>query len=346
MSRLDLVAILVHHRTPERILPSVTALRRQASDAGCSMRVVVVDQSGEAPDGDGWLTLRPIDNLGYAGGFNAAVRAAGHAGYYMLMNPDVVLDAGALGRLVEHAQPRGAVGPMLFWDTNFRLVQPPTREPEAPRWLRAVHDVLPLRAARMRRRRWRAQARRHWRAVRPLPTRHLSGACLLIGRAAIDRVGPMDERFRLYYEETDWLRRLWATGGRSFLVPAARGVHEFDASARQEERRDEWFARSEALYRRRYAVGADLPTRDADLPPWNGSARVRAPVIWVELSPFADGVPATAERIELGEPGLLRWSPPAEVADRVAGFSLTLVDETGAERGRYRLDPACRGGSE
>ena len=42
-----------------------------------------------------------------------------------------------------------------------------------------------------------------------------SGACLFLRRAAIGDVGPFDERFFVYYEETDWLirakRRDWHT---------------------------------------------------------------------------------------------------------------------------------------
>lgn len=156
----------------------------------------------------------------------------------------------------------------------------------------------------------------------------------------------MDERYRLYYEETDWLRRLWAMGGRSLLVPGARAVHEFDASAGQEDRRDAWYARSEDLYRTRYRVGVDLSSRAETLPPWSGSALVRRGVIWVELSPFPDGVPAAAERVEVDLSGRLVWSPPPEVADRVVGFSMSLVDEGGSELGRYQLGPAGGDGSE
>ena len=342
MTGCDLAAVVVHYRTPDRIAPTSEALHRQAREAGCTLRVVVVDQSGDAPDPDptgaiGWCTLRPLDNLGYAGGFNAAVRQVPDAAYYLLLNPDVELEEGALSRLMSHALPRGAVGPMLFWDADFRLLQPPTREPETPRWLSMLHGPLPNAAASWHRRRWRARARRHWRARDPLPTRHLSGACLLIGRAALDLVGPMDERFRLYYEETDWLRRLWTAGGRSLLVPSARGVHEFDASASQEDRREEWFAHSESLYRDRYGVGTDLPAHEEELPAWPASLAIGRRRVWLELSPFSSGVPAAAERLDLGSGGRLTWTPPPELAARVSGFSLTVVDERGRELGRYQL---------
>lgn len=334
-----LVAVLVHYRTPERVASVVDSLRSQAHDAGGPIRVVVVDNSGDAPEGDWWRVLRPADNLGYAGGFNAAVRAEPDASHYLLVNPDVVLDEGALATLLDKAQPNGAVGPLLFWDRDFRLLQPPTREPESPAALRALSRVAPQFAQRVRRRSWRSHARRHWRAQRPLPTRYLSGACLLIGRSALELVGPMDERYRLYYEETDWLRRLERAGGMSMLVPSARAVHAFDASASQESRRDEWFGQSEALYRRRYGLGADLPpAAPSRLPSWPGAIPGPREAVWFELSPFDGGVPAAAERLAASPARQLAWTPPEELDARVEGFVLTVVGDNGRELGRYRLD--------
>ena len=40
----------------------------------------------------------------------------------------------------------------------------------------------------------------------------LSGACLLVRRAAIDQVGPMDEAFFMFNEDVDWCRRMKLRG--------------------------------------------------------------------------------------------------------------------------------------
>jgi N-acetylglucosaminyl-diphospho-decaprenol L-rhamnosyltransferase len=51
------------------------------------------------------------------------------------------------------------------------------------------------------------------------------GACFLLRRSAYDEVGPFDERFFLFSEEVDWMRR--ATDARWSVVftPDARCVH-------------------------------------------------------------------------------------------------------------------------
>ena len=54
---------------------------------------------------------------------------------------------------------------------------------------------------------------------------YLTGACLLISRAAWGRVGPFDERYFLYGEEADWQRRARDRGYRIELVDEPGVVH-------------------------------------------------------------------------------------------------------------------------
>jgi GT2 family glycosyltransferase len=56
------------------------------------------------------------------------------------------------------------------------------------------------------------------------------GACLLVRRTAIDQVGPPDEQFFLFSEETDWCFRFRAAGWRVVFLPDAECVHVGGAS--------------------------------------------------------------------------------------------------------------------
>jgi hypothetical protein len=51
------------------------------------------------------------------------------------------------------------------------------------------------------------------------------GAALLIRRDLLERIGRFDERFFLYFEDTDLCRRAWAAGARVMYTPVARFVH-------------------------------------------------------------------------------------------------------------------------
>jgi hypothetical protein len=62
----------------------------------------------------------------------------------------------------------------------------------------------------------------------------LSGACILTPRSVIDRVGGFDPGYFLYYEDTDWCRRVRLAGYRLVYVPGAEIVHYFNQSAKQD----------------------------------------------------------------------------------------------------------------
>jgi hypothetical protein len=51
------------------------------------------------------------------------------------------------------------------------------------------------------------------------------GACMLVRRSAVEEVGPLDERFFLFSEETDWCYRFRGAGWRVVFYPGAEAVH-------------------------------------------------------------------------------------------------------------------------
>ncbi|MFC1798571.1 glycosyltransferase family 2 protein [Thermodesulfobacteriota bacterium] len=53
----------------------------------------------------------------------------------------------------------------------------------------------------------------------------VSGACMLIRRKAIEDVGPMDERFFMYWEDADLCRRMRQKGWKVVYLPLATVIH-------------------------------------------------------------------------------------------------------------------------
>ena len=58
-----------------------------------------------------------------------------------------------------------------------------------------------------------------------------TGALLFIRRAAFEDVGPFDEQFFMYWEETDWLERARAKGWQLVFTPAVAAVHAVGGSS-------------------------------------------------------------------------------------------------------------------
>ena len=60
------------------------------------------------------------------------------------------------------------------------------------------------------------------------------GACLVARRAVLQAVGGFDPRFFMYFEETDWCRRIREAGWDVAYVPAAEVLHHHSRSADQD----------------------------------------------------------------------------------------------------------------
>jgi GT2 family glycosyltransferase len=61
----------------------------------------------------------------------------------------------------------------------------------------------------------------------------LTGCFMLVRREAIEQIGPMDERFFMYFEETDWCYRFRQAGWKVMFTPNAEIVHLGGASSKQ-----------------------------------------------------------------------------------------------------------------
>lgn len=354
---MRIAVILIHYRTPELAALAVEALRRDAGESGLEIEGILVD-NGSDDDGRALLESLPFEridpgaNLGFAGGVNLGV-ARSRAETIVVMNPDVVVLQGCLSALVSALTKGAAVaGPRFYWDETCRLVLPPAEERSRRAELLALLATRDERWAVRARRRWRRHARRHWEARAPLASYALSGSLLALTRAAWNRVGPFDEGFRLYFEETDWLRRAEKLGLPARYVPAAEAIHLHGRSAVQEERSGDWFEESARRFRERHygrwfvklleALDRRLRRRPPlssvlpELEPEAGLDLTLYPFpLWIEASPNRTRFPAAAER--LAAPGT--WSLPLEIVERLAGSELALqiVDARGRELACHRM---------
>lgn len=226
--RAEIAAIVVTYRSAAHLKPLLEGLRREARDV--RLRVVVADNS---PDD---ATLRAArahpdviavptgGNLGYAGGVNAGLEHVGDAESVLVLNPDLRVHPGALRALLAalRADPRrGAVVPRIVDETGA-TTRSLFREPGV---LRALGDAVlgPLWSGRPG---WLSECVRDPRAYeRPRDVDWATGAAVLLSARAVAAVGPWDERFFLYSEETDALRRVRDAGLAVRYEPAAVVAH-------------------------------------------------------------------------------------------------------------------------
>lgn len=238
LDRVDCAIILVAYNSArhiERVLDSLPA----AAD-GLTFRCVVVDNASRdetvavLTSRDDVAVIQAGANLGYAGAINLGRANAGPCRSYLILNPDLVLEPGAITRLREAmAEPRvGVAVPMLLND-DASLYLTLRREPSV---LGAIGDAV-FGARFPRRPAWLGETiRDRRRYATPQDVAWAGGAAMLVADDCGRAVGDWDaSRFFLYSEETDFAARVRHAGYRVRYVPDSRARHEDGGSGRSPE---------------------------------------------------------------------------------------------------------------
>lgn len=148
-------------------------------------------------------------NTGFAKGNNLGIRFAleKFADYVLVLNNDAYLEPSTLETLVSYAEKNRAVGilsPLIFtadkkiWFAGGKID-----------WLRmrTIHDDS--------------------RALKiPYASDYLCGCSLLVSQAVFKKIGLLDEKFFLYYEDADLSIRARKAGFKIRIVPQAQIIHD------------------------------------------------------------------------------------------------------------------------
>lgn len=227
----DVAVVIVSYHCRDDVARCVASVL--ASVHSVAVEVVVVDNG--STDGTvellraGFRAVEVIEmgeNAGFSRANNRGI-AATTARHVLLLNPDTVVDPGALDRLVAFADADPAVGVVAP-----RLVNPDgTDQLTARAFPTAAAAVFGRRSPLTRwfpRNRWstRFLAGRDAAGDEPFRIDWVSGAAMLVPRTVIDRVGGFDEAFFLYWEDADWCRRIHDAGFEVWCEPRARVVHD------------------------------------------------------------------------------------------------------------------------
>jgi GT2 family glycosyltransferase len=168
-------------------------------------------------------------NRGYGAAANQAMRQAS-GDVFLLLNSDTEITAAALGALLQALDrdpSLGAVGARLVGEDG--RPRPSARRFPAP--LLELVERLMLYRLLPRRARSRLLLGDHALPEHARTPDWVTGACLLVRRAAFLQTNGFDETIFLYGEELDWCARLRRGGWRIGLVPEAEVMHVGRASS-------------------------------------------------------------------------------------------------------------------
>jgi GT2 family glycosyltransferase len=218
-----------------------------AACAGISWRATVVDNA--STDGSAEMVQRQFDEVellrndvarGFSANHNRVLRCAleRNARYVLILNEDTVLEPGSVRELVRFCDERpmlGAAGPVITGGDGV-LQRSFFRFP----------SVADQAAACFRPGREPGEAEAEgW----------LNGSCVLARVEALRQIGILDERFFIFFEDTDLGFRLHQAGWQSGVCPSAHILHHGHQVVSQPvygNRMERQMVRSRYLYFRKH----------------------------------------------------------------------------------------------
>ena len=278
-SDLSVGAAIVNYNARGHLLGCIASLRAEGVET-----IVVADNASTDGSEDAVRSVDPaVDyhqtgaNLGYGTGANRAVsRLPRGLPYVLVMNPDTVIEPGAVKTLVaaiEADDRTGIVGPRI--EDSDGALYPSART--FPDLVDAVgHAVLGLVAPNNPfTRRYRML---DWDHAEPTSVDWVSGSCFLIRREAWDSIAGFDESYFMYAEDVDLCWRAGRAGWKVLYEPAARIVHVQGVST---DNHPYWmiFEHHKALLR--FAFRSTTGWRRALLPVVAAGLAARTPVAWL-----------------------------------------------------------------
>src|SRR6185437_537995 len=209
--------VIPSYRDAERVATLVASIQRTVP-RGMAHIYVADDASGP----EHVARLRAIEgievvegerNEGFAANVNRGLRAADQTRDVVVLNSDMEARAGWLACLQYAASQEDDVaivgGRLLYPDGRIQFAGT-ARNLGAPEWFDHRYRFKPG----------------DWGpAALPGPVLAVTGACMYVRRAAIERIGLLDERYPMAYEDVDWCLRAWEAGMRVVYFPGASLFH-------------------------------------------------------------------------------------------------------------------------
>lgn len=209
---------------------------------GAGMEVIVVDNTCTSAEREvlhemqrlyGFSLILNDNNVGFARACNQAFfRSKG--GYIVLLNPDAFVVPPCLSLLrdfLDHAPAVGSASPQVYWDDDMRYLFPryPLPGPLQDFCMRLSFFSRAFGTVYSLAERWKNIEL--WKSSAPVKVRNLHGGCVMVRRSAAEHSGGLfDERFFLFYEDTDLFVRLRKRGYSLLIIPEAKAVHNYSHS--------------------------------------------------------------------------------------------------------------------
>ncbi len=221
--------IIVNYNSQQTLGRCIDSIDKFVSEPTCE--IIVVDNAS-APESVRFIKekyprvkcIENTENKGFGAANNIGVQQA--AGKYLFfLNPDAILTNNAVIRFYDFLEKASlevvSCGGNLIKE-NGELT---TSYGNFPSLLQEWSDIGFRRFYPQYYDKYLCLGKTCKKETRPFCVPYITGADIFIRKAAFQRVGGFDERFFLYYEETDLFYRLSRMGYDSYILPDVKIIH-------------------------------------------------------------------------------------------------------------------------
>lgn len=251
---MDISIIILNYKTKGLTLNCIRSIK-EADFSELKYEVIVVDNNSEDSIGEilNWQYpeikfIKNNKNLGMGAGNNAGIKKA-VGNYIVIMNPDILVFSNIFKKMhdfMEKNREVGMAGPKQFNPDK-------TIQDSCYRWhslLTPLYRRMPLGRFKFAQKDLDNFLMKDFDHEITREVDWLLGSFLFCRARAFEQVGLFDERFFMYFEDTDLCRRFWQKNWKVIYYPEAKIIHNHT----RESAREPWYKAISNAAARRHIV--------------------------------------------------------------------------------------------
>jgi GT2 family glycosyltransferase len=180
-------------------------------------------------------------NIGFAAANNIGIKRS-KGKYILLLNPDTRVNENSFQPMIDYLENHddvAIVGCKIF-NTNGEIERSTHSFPSllkefvhANEFIKNMIGYESKTAALLKKFLKSKSLESYWDHNSSREVDHVTGACMMVKKEAIDKIGILDEAFFLYNEEVEWSYRFKQAGYKSVFLPTSNIIHLFGHSTGQ-----------------------------------------------------------------------------------------------------------------
>ena len=241
INMFNISIVILNYKSKGFTLNCIKSIK-EADFKDLKYEIIVVDNNSGDSIGEilGWqypdvIFVQNKENLGHGAGNNVGIKRA-NGRYISITNADTIVLPNAFNKLYKYMEENkdvGIVGPQQL-NTNKTI------QDSCYRWyslLPPIYRRTPLGKLKFAKKNLDKFLMKDFDHRQEKEVDWLLGSFLFCRAKALDEVGLFDERFFLYFEDTDLCRRFWEKNWKIVYNPEAKIIHNHARASAQ----DPWY---------------------------------------------------------------------------------------------------------